>query len=246
MVPAAFGVPSVHVCVPVAHEVAPLRQAGLGLVVQLPLDAHATHVPATLQTWSMPHAVPGALSASSTQTGAPVEHSTTPRRQVLPALVVHMAPAVHATQVPVAVQTWLVPHDAPAAAFMPSTQPGVAPQVVRPRLQGALGFPEQLVPSAHVMQLPAPVQTRPRPQGLPATRSRAVSTHPAIAPHVVSPSLQGSGLVVHDVPAVHVTQEPPRQTRSVDAGCRSVLTEGHSSPAWRARVARARLVVLTA
>ena len=105
IVPAAFGMPSVHVCAPVAHDVTPLRQAGLGLVVQLPPDAHATHMPATLQTWSMPHDVPGALSASSTQTGAPVEHSTTPRRHALPGLVVHAAPAVQATQEPIALQT---------------------------------------------------------------------------------------------------------------------------------------------
>ncbi len=224
IVPAALGVPSVQVCAPVAHDVTPLRQAGLGLVVQLPPDAHATHMPATLQTWSMPHEVPGALSASSTQTGAPVEHSMTPRRHALPGLVVHGAPVEHVTHVPIALHTWLVPHEAPAGAFVPSIQPGVAPQVVSPRLHGApgfdahaefgthcrqlppthtrstphatpegaggpstqvalpeshrttpvthgvLGFPEQLVPSAQVMHVPALVQTRPTPQALPTGR----------------------------------------------------------------------------
>lgn len=267
VVPAAFGVPSVHVCAPVAHEVTPLRQAELGLVVQLPPEAQATHMPATLQTRSIPHEVPGALIASSMHTGAPVEHSTTPRRQALPGLVVHAAPALHATQLPAALQTWLLPHEAPAVAFMPSSQPGAAPQVVRPRLQGApgfdpqaafgthcrqlpptqtrstpqprpdgaggpsmhtavpeshrmtpvtqgvLGFPEQLVPSAQVMHTPALVHTRPGPHVVPAGRWRVEFEQVDIAPQTVSPSTHGSAFVVQGVPAVQVTQDPPRQTR---------------------------------
>lgn len=50
MVPCAFGVPSTHVCAPVMHEVTPLRQPGLGLVVQLPPAVQATQLPAAVHT----------------------------------------------------------------------------------------------------------------------------------------------------------------------------------------------------
>lgn len=50
IVPAAFGMPSAHVCAPVAHEVTPLRQAELGLVVQAPPAVHAAQVPVAVHT----------------------------------------------------------------------------------------------------------------------------------------------------------------------------------------------------
>lgn len=65
------------------------------------------------------------------------------------------------------------------------------------------------------MHVPAEVQTLPRPQGLPVGRRCMVSTQPALVPHVVSPSLHESGLLVHAVPAEQVTHEPPRHTRSL-------------------------------
>jgi len=268
-VPAAFGAPSTQACAPVVHEVTPSRQSEAGLVLHAPPAAQATHRPVTEHTWSMPQLVPGALRASSTHTGAPVAHSMTPRRHALPGLVVQAAPAVHAPQVPMSVQTWLRPHEAPAEPFMPSTHAGVAPQVVTPRRQGAPGFDaqaalgthcrqlpptqtrsaphavpegaggpsthtalpdsqrttpvthgalglvEQLEPSAQVMHWPALVQARPTPQGLPGARGRAESTHPAEAPQAVSPSLQGSGLVLHGALGTQVTHAPPRQMRSL-------------------------------
>lgn len=269
VVPWAFGVPSTHVCAPVMHEVTPLRQPGLGLVVQLPPAAHATHVPAAVHTWSCPHVVPAGFSASSTHTGLPVLHSTTPRRHALPGLVVHAAPAWHATHWPVASHTLSVPHAVPAATVIPSLQPGVAPHVVTPRLHGAPGLdahaafgthcrqlppthtrstphatpdgagapsthvavpdahrttpathgadglPLHAAPSSQVMHWPVAVHTRPAPHEVPVGRCLVESTQPAIAPHVVSPSLHGSGLALHAVPAVHVTHSPLRQMRSL-------------------------------
>lgn len=194
-------------------------------------------------------------------------HSTTPRRHALPGLVVHAAPAWHATQVPVGLQTWSVPHAVPAAAFVPSMQAGVAPHVVTPRRHGAPGFdahaafgthcrqlppthtrstpharpdgagapsthvalpdahrttpathgadglPLHAAPSSQVMHWPVEVHTRPAPHEVPGARCLVESAQPAIAPHVVSPSLQGSGLVLQAVPAVQVTHSPLRHTR---------------------------------
>ncbi|MBE2250173.1 MAG: hypothetical protein IAE78_11540 [Myxococcus sp.] len=82
-----------------------------------------------------------------------------------------------------------------------------------PETQGVLGLPEQLAPSAQVMHWPAVVQTRPSPHALPAGRRRVESAQVDMAPHIVSPSTQGSGLVAHGVPWVQVTQAPLRQTR---------------------------------
>jgi hypothetical protein len=61
------------------------------------------------------------------QTGAPVLHAVVPVRQTLPGRV-QGAPAVQASQLPVALQTLSLPHDAPAATFVPlSAQVGVPP-----------------------------------------------------------------------------------------------------------------------
>jgi hypothetical protein len=267
MVPAVFGAPSRHVCAPVAHDVTPCRH-GDGLVEQLVPATHAMHWPAALQTRSAPQLVPAGLSASSMQSGAPVEQSVTPRRHAAPGFVVHAAPCAHATQAPCWLHTWLGPQLVPGGAFAPSLQPGVAPHVVVPRLHGApgfeahtalgthcrqlppthtrstphaspegaagpsmhtaepdshrttpcthglLGLPLHVAPSLQVMHAPAEVHTLPVPHGLPAGRWRVVSPHPALMPHVVSPSLQGSGLLVHALPAVQVTHVPPRDRKS--------------------------------
>lgn len=87
-------------------------------------------------------------------------------------------------------------------------------QRTTPCTHGLLGFPVQFAPSLQVIQAPADVQTLPGPQGLPVGRRCIVSAQPAFMPQVVSPSLHGSGLLVHGVPAEQVTHEPPRQTRS--------------------------------
>lgn len=235
--------------------------------MQLEPLAHATHWPVPLQTCPVPHEVPAGRSASSTHTGVPVVHSMTPRRQAAAGLVEHGVPATHATQVPALSQTCPAPHAVPAAAFAPSAQPGVAPQVVRPRLHGAPGLAAQLwfarqgrqlpplqlmsvpqpvpegagapstqvatpdsqrttpsthgavglvvqrVPSAQVMHWPFEVQTRPLPQGLPATFCRVVSPQLELGPQEVSPSTQGFGLALHGRPAAQVTQVPLRHAR---------------------------------
>lgn len=105
LVPAAFGAPSTQVCAPVAHDNRPCLHAEPGLVVHAPPAVHATHIPVAVQTWLVPHVVPAGFKTSSTHTGAPLGHSMIPRRHALPGLVVQDAPAVHATQVPVVLQT---------------------------------------------------------------------------------------------------------------------------------------------
>lgn len=108
--------------------------------MQLLPATQATHWPEGLHTRSVPQLVPAGLSASSTQIGAPVEQSVTPRRQAAPGLVVHGSPCAQATQLPVWLHTWLVPQLVPAGAFAPSVHPGVEPHVVTPRLHGEPGF----------------------------------------------------------------------------------------------------------
>lgn len=86
----------------------------------------ATHIPA-LQTRSVPHDVPFGALADSMQTGAPVLHVVVPVRQALPGTA-HDAPVVHASHVPVALQTLSWPHEVPAATFVPvSVQVGEPP-----------------------------------------------------------------------------------------------------------------------
>jgi hypothetical protein len=57
-VPAALLLPLMHVWVPVAHEVMPLRQPGLGFEVHGWLETHVRQLPVALHTWFVPHTVP--------------------------------------------------------------------------------------------------------------------------------------------------------------------------------------------
>jgi len=98
---------------------------------------------------------------------APVEQEVVPFLQTL-GLVVQAAPALHATQAPAPLQTWLVPQAVPAAALPPSTQV-MAPveQELVPILQ-LVGLPVHDCPAVQAMHMPVPLQTMLLPQATPA------------------------------------------------------------------------------
>ena len=76
----------------------------------------------------------------SMQVDAPVRHEVTPLRQI-DGLVVQAWPAVHATQVPLPLQTWLVPHVVPDAVSPASMHFGApVAQSMTPVLHGDPGF----------------------------------------------------------------------------------------------------------
>jgi len=93
-----------HVCVPAWHGFVGMQAVPAVHEVQLP----------PLHTMLVPHEVPSATFADSTQTGAPVLQVIVPVRHGLP-LTAQVAPAVQAPHAPVALHTMLVPHEVPAA-----------------------------------------------------------------------------------------------------------------------------------
>jgi len=78
LVPAALFVSSTHVCTPVEHEMTPFLHAELGFVAHDWPAVHSVHWPFALKTWLTPQPVPAALTAPSTQVGAPLMHEVTP------------------------------------------------------------------------------------------------------------------------------------------------------------------------
>lgn len=104
-VPAALLLPSTQVVAPVAHEVRPLRHAGLGLVVHATFAVQVTQLPLTLHTWLVPHVVPAGRLPESMHVCAPVVHEVTPVLHPGLGFVVHAVPATHATQEPFALHT---------------------------------------------------------------------------------------------------------------------------------------------
>jgi hypothetical protein len=112
-------------------------------------------------------------------------------------------------QNPLPLQTWLDPHDVPAATLpVPSTQlDAPVAQEVTPLLQDD-GLPVQLLPAVQATQLPLALQTMLVPQLVPVVllvSSRQVGT-PVV--HDVVPFLHAPGLVVHAWPAVHSVHWP--------------------------------------
>jgi hypothetical protein len=146
---------SPQVCVPVLHEVVPVRH-GSGFVAHARPAVQDVHVPA-LHTRFVPQAVPFAFSGPSWQTDVPVEHEVTPRLHSGSGLVEQPTPAVHARHAP-ALQTRFVPQLVPfASAFAVSTQTDVpVAQEVAPEKHEP-GF-WQGTSATHVEQTP-PSQT---------------------------------------------------------------------------------------
>ena len=113
-----FVLPSMQVIAPVVQDVVPFLHL-FGLVVHALPTVQATQVPVPLQTRSVPQLVPGALLLPSMHVWAPVAQDVVPFLQMFE-LVVHAAPAVHATHVPEPLHTRFMPQVVPAAVLPPS------------------------------------------------------------------------------------------------------------------------------
>ena len=215
LVPPVLFVPSVQVVMLPLQVVLPCLQA-LGLPVQLWFAVHTPQKPLPSHIGPPGHVAVAGLFEPSMQTDAPVTQEVMPFRQT-DGLVVQAVPAVHATQVPVPLQTWLVPQVVPAAVSPASRQRG-APiaQSTTPVLQGAPGFVLHDCPAMHATHCPLPLQTMPEPQATPAPAlSPSMQLPEADWPHVTTPSLHGPpGLVAQTVPAAQVMHEPALQTLS--------------------------------
>lgn len=208
LVPAPFGAPSTHVCVPVVQEVTPLAHAALGLVLHDAPLTQLMQLAALLQTWLVPQLVPAALGVESRHTGAPVVQEMAPFAHAALGLVLQLCPAVQLTQLPALLQTWLLPQLVPGALALPFSQvrPPVA-QDATPVKQG-LGLVLQLPPAVHATHSPAGLHTWLVPQLLP-TALGAESRHTdAPVMHEVTPVRHESGLVVHGCPDVQPTHWP--------------------------------------
>ncbi len=161
------------------------------------------------------HPVLLGLLPPSTQVCTPVAQDVTPSLQAL-GLLVHAAPAVHATHAPELLQTMFVPQLVPVpfcVLFTHTIVPVV--QVVMPVKQG-FGFVAHAWLGVHEPQLPFPSQTRLVPQLTPPILLPLSAQVWAPVAQEVAPFLQTFGLVVHAVPAVQATQVPePLQTMLV-------------------------------
>ncbi len=179
LVPAGVCVPSMQVCVPLAHEVVPAKHAELGLPEHACPAVHAAQMPDEVHTWLVPQLVPGVFGvAVSTQTWEPVLHEVTPVRHAV-GLVLHDCPATHATHPPAPLQTWLLPHERPAFFEVTSSMQTCAPVLheVMP-LRQMLGLVAQLTPAEHATQVLLALHTSPAPQLTPVPLGEArLSTH---------------------------------------------------------------------
>jgi hypothetical protein len=121
---------------PVEHEVVPVLQGFVGWHVWL--GVHDMQLPAK-QKRLVPQLVPSVAGIpESTQTGAPVVQEMVPLWQTF--VGVHGAPVLHATQLPLPLQTIPVPQDDPGALLPLSTQTDEpVEQEVAPFLQALLG-----------------------------------------------------------------------------------------------------------
>ncbi|HEY6478052.1 MAG TPA: hypothetical protein VI456_15850 [Polyangia bacterium] len=161
-VPSAMLPVSVQTDMPVAQEVAPVRQALLGW--QLMPAVHEEQVP-PLQTLFVPHEAPFVRFWPVSEQVIVGEQTVVPAWQAL--LGVQERPVVQATQAP-ALQTMLVAQVVPLATLPDSVQTG-APvlHAIEPVRQG---LPEtaQLAPVWQAAQLPEEPQTLLVPHAVPA------------------------------------------------------------------------------
>ena len=214
LVPAARFIPSAQVVALPLQVVVPCLQA-VGLPVQLWPATQVPQNPLPSHIWPPVHIAVGGLAVPSMQTDVPVVQEVMPLRQI-DGLAVQVCPAVQDAQVPIPLQTWLVPQFVPAAVFPASRQRG-APiaQSTTPVLHGALGLVVQAWPAMQATHCPLPLQTMPEPHAVPAP-ALSPSTHPGAIPHATTPILhRPPGLPVQTVPAAHVVHEPLLQTLSV-------------------------------
>lgn len=138
--------------------------------MQLAPAVQAPQKPLPSQTRLVPQLVPPGLLLEFTQVDAPVAQDVAPFLQG-DGLVVQLEPAVHAAQVPVEVQTRLVPQLVPAARGLLSRQASapVAHEVI-PVKQALLELVEQAAPALQTTHWPEELQTWLDPQLVPADR----------------------------------------------------------------------------
>src|SRR5262252_3584582 len=156
-----------------------------GLPEQLCPCVHEPQNPLPSQTWFVPHAVPApTFPVPSTQVDVPVRQEVTPVLHC-DGLPLHMVPAVQATQLPLPLQTMLVPHAVPPVLGVPSTH--VCTPVVHevtPFRHAAPGFVVQGWPLAQTVHWPDALQTELVPQLVPGA--------------LAAPSMHVWAPVVHD------------------------------------------------
>jgi hypothetical protein len=202
---------STHVCVPVLHEVMPVRH-GSGFVAQASPAVQEEQVPA-LHTRFVPQLVPFARSAPSTHWDVPVAQEVTPRLQSASGLPGQASPAAQVEQVP-ALQTLSVPQVVPFAIGVAVSTQVSAPVAheVAPATHG-FGLVAHARPAAQEEQVPA-LHTMFVPQLVPFPRAAPSTQTDAPVEQEVTPRLQsGSGLPAQSSPAVHETQAPALHTR---------------------------------
>lgn len=236
LAPAARFAPSMQVVAAPLQLVVPCLQA-VGLPVQLWLATHAPQKPLPSQIWPPVQAVVDDFGVPSMHADAPVTQEVTPLRQI-DGLVVQDVPAVHETQVPLPLQTRLVPQVVPAAVEPESRQRG-APvvQSMTPLLQGAPGLVVHALPDSHVTHCPFPLHTMFEPHAIPAP-TLSPSRQPDADPHATTPSLHTPpGFVVQTVPAAQAVQTPALQALSMPQNSPSVALA--SSRHWGAPVLHA-------
>jgi hypothetical protein len=186
--------------VPVAHDVAPVRQAFAG--VQVTPAAQLPQVPPS-QTLLFPHEVPSGTFPVSAQTEVPVAHDVAPVRHGLAG--VQLTPALQEAQAP-PLQTLFVPQEVPFAAFPVSAQTGApVTQEVAPVRQAFAGV--QAVPAVQAAQVPL-LHTMLVPHDVPLeTFPDSVQTGAPVS-QVVMPVRHGLPLTLQVVPPVQLTQLP--------------------------------------
>lgn len=205
--PAGFAMLFAQTLTPVLHDVDPVKHA-FGFVVQAVPAVHGTHAAVESHTRFDPHGVPGAFAEPSAHVCAPVAHELMPFAQTF-GLPEHVIPAVHDTQFPVPLHTWLVPHEMPGPLLVPSTHVCVPVlHAVVPFLQ-LFGFVAQVVPAVHDTHWFAALHTRFVPHGVPAPRAAASTQVVVPVAHDVVPKKHAEfGLPLQVWPAVHMPQKP--------------------------------------
>ena len=170
---------------------------------------HETHAPA-LHTMLVPQLVPFATLPDGVHTGAPVLQVVIPVRQGWP-VTAQLAPAVQFPQTPVALQTRLVPHDVPAARFVPVSVHCAVPveHTSVPAWQGFAGA--HVAPAWQETQYPV-WHTMFVPQDVPFARSPTSVHNAAPVAQLMAAVRHGSSITVQVAPAVQATQLPLLQT----------------------------------
>ncbi len=201
-VPGGWLPASRHTEAPVEQSIAPVRHAD-GAMHDAP-DTHAPQVPAALHTSPAPHDVPAGRLPDSRHTGAPVEQSIAPVWHGVAG--VQLAPALHDTHAPAALQTMPVPHDVPAGRAAPATHTAAPVEhSTAPVRHGSDG--EQLMPALHDTHAPEALHTMPAPHDVPAGRL-PVSRHTE-APVEQSTAPERHAVVgVQLAPCVQATHAP--------------------------------------